>query len=251
MSEKTDKNKLKKSRLDQLLLSRGLVASREKAQRLIMANKVRVDGQPAGKAGRLVAEDVLVEVLASEKYVGRGGLKLEGALREFEIEVAGKLCLDVGSSTGGFTDCLLQAGAEHVFAIDVGRNQMDWRLRQDSRVTLREGVNARHLVKGDLEREVDLIVVDVSFISLTLILPRVFHFLLPTGNLIALIKPQFELERQLVGRGGVVRDAAGHERAVEKIKNFAKTQNWNWCGQMDSPITGMKGNREFLVHLRQ
>ncbi|MFV0415182.1 MAG: TlyA family RNA methyltransferase [Chthoniobacterales bacterium] len=249
MSEKSDKNKPKKLRVDQLLLVRGLVASREKAQRLIMANQVRVEGQPVDKSGRLVSVDAELEVLEPEKYVGRGGLKLEGALEKFGVEVAGKRCLDVGSSTGGFTDCLLQAGAGHVFAVDVGQGQMDWKLRQHPQVTLREGVNARYLAEGDFEKDMELLVADVSFISLTLVLPPAFQFLVPAGDAVVLIKPQFELERRLVGRGGVVRDDTLRKQAVEKIQNFARVQGWKWRGLMESPISGMKGNREFLAHL--
>jgi len=244
-------NNPQKLRLDQLLVARGLATSREKAQRLIMAGHVRVDSQPSGKAGQLLPEDAQIEVLGQEKYVGRGGLKLEGALAEFVVNPAGRVCLDVGASTGGFTDCLLQAGATRVYAIDVGHNQIDWRLRQDPRVVVREGVNARHLGPEDVAEPVSLLVADVSFISLTLVLPPAFNYLVPGGDAIVLIKPQFELERNQVGRGGIVRDDDLRQKAVDRIRTFAAAARIRWLNVMDSPIAGAKGNREFLAHLQK
>lgn len=239
-----------KIRLDLALVERGLCPSREKAQRAIMAGGVYVDGQKADKPGRTVGEEAMLEVREGEKFVGRGGLKLEGALDHFGIAVAGRVALDVGASTGGFTDCLLQRGAERVFAIDVGRGQLDWRLRNDPRVAVREGVNARFLVPGDLGAPVDLCVADVSFISLTLILPALFALLAPEADMVLLIKPQFELTPDKIGKGGVVRDPAFHAEAVEKIRSFTEAAGHRWCGVIPSPIKGREGNTEFLAHIQ-
>lgn len=239
-----------KMRLDQLLVIRGLSPSREKAQRAIMAGQVLVAGQKADKPGRAVTDDVVVEVLAGDKYVGRGGLKLEGALDHFQIPVEGRKGLDIGASTGGFTDCLLQRGAAGVFAIDVGHGQIDWKLRNDPRVTVREGVNARFLTVEDTGGLVDICVADVSFISLTLILPAAFALLAPTADMVVLIKPQFELTPDKVGKGGVVRDPAFRDEAVGKIRGFVEASGHRWMGLIESPITGREGNVEFLAHLR-
>lgn len=239
-----------KVRLDQALAARGLAESREKARRAIMAGQVYVDGQKADKPGTLVAEEAAIEVQGGEKYVGRGGLKLEAALDGFGISPAGQVCLDVGASTGGFTDCLLQRGAARVHAVDVGHGQLDWRLRNDPRVIVREGLNARNLAPEDIDEPVSLAVADVSFISLALILPPVFALLEPEADVVTLIKPQFELAPSQVGRGGVVRDAALREQAVEKIRALAEEKNWKWRGVMESPITGREGNVEFLAYLR-
>lgn len=239
-----------KSRLDQLLVTRGLCPSREKAQRAIMAGQVLVGGQKADKPGRTVADDVVVELLAGDKYVGRGGLKLEGALDHFQISVEGRKGLDIGASTGGFTDCLLQRGAAGVFAIDVGHGQIDWKLRNDPRVTVREGVNARFLTAEDTGGLVDICVADVSFISLTLILPAAFALLSPTADMVVLIKPQFELTPDKVGKGGVVRDPAFRDEAVEKIRRFVEAAGRRWESLIESPITGREGNVEYLAHLR-
>lgn len=240
-----------KIRLDQLMVERGLAESREKAQRLIMAGAVVVAGLPVGKPGTKVRRDTLVSLRQEERFVGRGGLKLEHALAHFAISVTGKTCLDVGASTGGFTDCLLQHGAVRVHALDVGHSQMHWRLRQDPRVVVHEGVNARLLQPGDLPAPLHLAVADVSFISLTLILPPVFALLEPEADFIVLIKPQFELAREQVGRGGIVRNEADQLQAVEKIRTFVCHQTtWRWVGCTPSPILGSKGNREFLAHLQ-
>ena len=239
-----------KRRLDQLLVEKGLVESREKARRVLLAGGVRVDGQPAGKPGTMVPLDCTLTVPEPPRYVGRGGLKLEAALDAFGIQPAGLRCLDVGASTGGFTDCLLQRGAAEVVAVDVGHNQIHWKLRADPRVEVREGVNARLLQPGDLGPPFALSVADVSFISLTLILPAVFALLQPEAPMIALVKPQFELAREDVGRGGIVRSPELHARAVDKIRSFVESgDSARFEGVIDSPIEGAAGNREFLVHL--
>jgi 23S rRNA (cytidine1920-2'-O)/16S rRNA (cytidine1409-2'-O)-methyltransferase len=240
-----------KSRLDSLLVERGLCESRERAQRAIMAGRVYINGQRADKAGTKVAMDAAVEVKGSERYVGRGGLKLERALNAFRIDPAGKVCLDIGASTGGFTDCLLQRGAVRVHALDVGRGQLHWKLRQDPRVLVQEGINCRNLRPEDVGEQVALCVADVSFISLTLILPPAFELLLPEADMVVLIKPQFELAREDVGKGGIVSDPRLHERAVAKIRAFVEdSPRRRWCGVIESPIRGTSGNIEFLAHLR-
>ncbi|MFM8230284.1 MAG: TlyA family RNA methyltransferase [Chthoniobacterales bacterium] len=239
-----------KERLDVLLVRRGLCPSREKAQRLIMAGQIFSGGTRLDKASQTFPEDVPLEVREGERYVGRGGLKLERALLHFGIDPTGMVCLDVGASTGGFTDCLLQHGATKVYALDVGHGQLDWKIRSDPRVVVMEHCNARHLQPGDLPEKPQLAVFDVSFISLTLVLPPVAGLLTDGGMMVALIKPQFELSRDEVGRGGVVRDAAAHSRAVEKIRDFAADRGWTWGGVTDSPITGADGNREFLCLIR-
>ena len=239
-----------KARLDVLLVRRGLCASREKAQRLIMAGQVFSGGTRLEKASQALAEDAPLEVREGERYVGRGGLKLEHALRHFAVDPSGMVCLDVGASTGGFTDCLLQNGAAKVYALDVGHGQLDWKIRNDPRVVVMEHCNARHLQPGDLPEKASLAVADVSFISLTLVLPPVTAVLTDGGMILALIKPQFELSREEVGRGGVVRDAVAHARAVEKIRAFVAERGWQWGGVTDSPITGADGNREFLCLIR-
>jgi 23S rRNA (cytidine1920-2'-O)/16S rRNA (cytidine1409-2'-O)-methyltransferase len=239
-----------KERLDVLLVRRGLCPSREKAQRLIMAGQVFSGGTRLEKASQTFTGDVPLEVREGERYVGRGGLKLEHALGYFAIDPTGWVCVDVGASTGGFTDCLLQHGAARVYALDVGHGQLDWKIRSDSRVVVMEHCNARHLQPGDLPEKPKLAVADVSFISLTLVLPPVAALLTDGGMIVALIKPQFELSREEVGRGGVVRDADAHERAVDKIRDFSTARGWFWGGVTDSPITGADGNREFLCLIR-
>ena len=240
-----------KQRLDQLLTARGLYPSREKAQRAIMAGEVRVNDRVVDKPGSQVAGDALVSLQPPDRSVGRGGHKLEAALREFGVDPAGKVCLDIGASTGGFTDCLLQHGALKVYAIDVGHSQLDWKIRSDPRVVVREKLNARYLAREDIPEPIDLCVIDVSFISLSLILPPAFELLRPDGVILPLIKPQFELRKEEVGRGGVVRDPDLHRRAVEKIRVLvSETLGRRWCGSMDSPILGGSGNKEFLACLR-
>jgi len=214
-----------------------------------MAGQVYVAGQKAAKAGQQVPQDAEIEVRGGEKYVGRGGLKLEGALDHFRIDPTGRVAVDVGASTGGFTDCLLQRGALRVHALDVGHGQLDWSLRTDDRVKVYEGFNARNLKAEDLGEPVDLAVADVSFISLTLILPPLFALLAPPGDMIVLIKPQFELSPDKVGKGGVVRESRYHEEAVARIHDFVAQYGKCWHGVITSPIKGREGNIEFLAHL--
>lgn len=240
-----------KQRLDVLVASLGLSDSREQAQRLIIAGEVMVKGQVITKPGTKVDDSLPVTVKNKPKYVSRGGLKLEGALRVFPVKAEGKVCLDIGSSTGGFTDCLLQNGALRVHAVDVGTNQLVWKLRNDPRVIVREQFNARYMTPDDLGEKVELIVSDVSFISLTKILPAAYNCLQDGGDLLVLIKPQFELQPEDIGPGGIVRDAALHQRAVDKIRHFVTEElHREWMGVADSPITGMEGNKEFLAWLR-
>jgi len=237
-----------KQRLDQLLVARGLCESREQGKRLILAGEVLVNDQPVTKAGQLIPDDAAIRVKQAPRFVSRGGLKLEGALDHFGISVQDKVCLDVGASTGGFTDCLLQRGARKVFAFDVGTNQLVWKLRSDPRVVSRENFNVRHMKPADVDEPVELIVADVSFISLTLVLPPAFQALKPGGDAVVLIKPQFELSKEEIGRGGIVRDPALHQKACDKIEQFAGMQpGWEWRGLMESPIQGTDGNREFLA----
>jgi len=239
-----------KQRLDQLLVARGLCGSREKAQRSIMAGEVTVDDRIVDKPGTKIPEDAAISVKTPRRFVSRGGLKLEAALAAFAIDPAGRTCLDIGASTGGFTDCLLQHGAEKVWAIDVGHSQLDWKIRNDPRVIVREKLNARHVTRADIPDVIDLCVIDVSFISLTLILPPAIELLSASGVIIVLIKPQFELRPEDIGTGGVVRDPALHARAVEKIRDFtAMSTRLQWHGVIESPILGGEGNREFLAWL--
>lgn len=240
-----------KQRLDVLVTSLGLSDSREQAQRLIIAGDVLVKGQAITKPGTKVDDSLPITVKNRPKYVSRGGLKLEGALKAFPVPVEGKVCLDIGSSTGGFTDCLLQNGAQRVHAVDVGTNQLVWKLRNDPRVVVKEQFNARYMTPEDLGEKVQLIVSDVSFISLTKILPAAYGCLIEGGDLLVLIKPQFELQLEDIGPGGIVRDPALHQRAVDKIRDFVVNElNREWMGVADSPITGMEGNKEFLAWLR-
>jgi 23S rRNA (cytidine1920-2'-O)/16S rRNA (cytidine1409-2'-O)-methyltransferase len=215
-----------------------------------MAGEVLIDGQKASKAGQLVSPETRIEVTAKQRYVGRGGLKLEGALQHFRIDVTGLVAADFGSSTGGFTDCLLQAGAARVHAIDVGTNQLDWRLRNDPRVVVHEGVNARYIELTVLGEPVDLAVCDVSFISATLILPAMLRVLKSTATLIVLVKPQFEAGKGQVGKGGIVRDPALHQAACAKVQAAAEELGFE-TQIMESPITGAEGNKEFLLYGRR
>jgi 23S rRNA (cytidine1920-2'-O)/16S rRNA (cytidine1409-2'-O)-methyltransferase len=236
-----------KTRLDRLIVERGLTESREKAQALIMAGEVLVNGQKAAKPGQAVPDDSRIEILARPPYVSRGGLKLAGALRHFAIDVAGRTCLDIGASTGGFTDVLLQAGAVRVHAVDVGAGQLDWKLRTDPRVVLHEGINARALQFGDIGERVDIIACDVSFISVTLILPAAVPLLQPAGQMVILIKPQFEAGRGQVGKGGIVRDPAIHQAACERVARAVRELGFE-TSMMESPILGAQGNKEFLLY---
>lgn len=240
----------KSERVDALLVARGLCESREQAKRLIMAGEVLCGTERVAKPSTKVAPDAELTVLARPKYVGRGGLKLEGALAQFGIDPAGWTCLDVGASTGGFTDCLLQHGAARVHAIDVGTNQLAWKIRADERVVAREQFNARHLTVEDLGERVRLAVMDLSFISLIKVLPAVFGVLEEGGEVVCLIKPQFELSKAEVGKGGIVREPELHEKAVEKIRSFVAEEGREWKGVIESPITGTDGNVEFLARVK-
>jgi 23S rRNA (cytidine1920-2'-O)/16S rRNA (cytidine1409-2'-O)-methyltransferase len=245
-----------KVRLDKLLVDRGLAASRERAQALILAGKVLVDEQKLSKAGNQVAEDASIRLLGEDlKYVSRGGLKLERALEYWKIEVAGKICLDVGASTGGFTDCLLQHGAERVIAVDTGYGQMDFKLRQNARVRLLEKTNARYLTSEAVGESIDFIAMDVSFISATLVLPAVIAAASPEApeerigrQIVVLVKPQFEAGREHVGKGGIVRDEAAQASAVEKVRSALQGHGAVKTEVIDSPILGTEGNREFLLY---
>jgi 23S rRNA (cytidine1920-2'-O)/16S rRNA (cytidine1409-2'-O)-methyltransferase len=236
-----------KNRLDRLMVERGLAESREKAQALIMAGEVRVNGQKAVKPGQPVDVEVAVEVLARPPFVSRGGFKLAAALRHFGVDPTGKVCLDIGSSTGGFTDALLQAGAARVHCVDVGAGQLDWKLRNDLRVAVHEGINARDLTFDDVSEAADLLVCDVSFISLTLILPAAVPLLQPGGQMVILIKPQFEVGKGQVGKGGIVRDPALHEAACRRVTQAVTDLGFE-TSIMESPILGAEGNKEFLLH---
>ena len=240
-----------KVRIDQALVNHGLIETREKARRCIMAGQIRVNGQVVSKASTTVREGDRLECQAPEKYVSRGGLKLEGALDAFQLKVEGWSCLDIGASTGGFTDCLLQRGASRVVALDVGHGQLHWKIRQDPRVEVREKVNARDLAPNDFANRFDAVVCDVSFISLRLILPPALRLLRPAGIICALIKPQFEAGRSEVGKGGIVRDPGVHDRVIDGLRAWVKGYPLEEIGLIPSPITGTDGNREFLWCLRR
>ena len=238
-------------RLDVALVERGLAASRERARALILARQVKIDGQVVFKAGALVGVDAGVELVAPDHpYVGRGGVKLAHAVDAFAIAVAGRRGLDIGASTGGFTDVLLQRGAAHVVALDVGRGQLDWRLRNDPRVLVREGVNARALAASDLPHAFDIVTIDVSFISLGHIFPPLESLLAEGGDIVALVKPQFEAGREEVGKRGLVTDPAVHEAVLERVTAQAEASRLVRVAMTPSPITGATGNREFFLHLR-
>ena len=242
-----------KTRLDAEMVSRELCNSQEQAKRFILAGQVLVNGHPSTKPGRQIKGDEEIFLKARPRFVGRGGQKMEGALDTFRIDPKGLTCLDIGASTGGFTDCLLQRGAERVYTLDVGTNQLAWKIRSDPRVVARENFNARYLTPDDLPEKPSLIVIDVSFISLTRILPPAASVLASSGAIICLIKPQFELGRAEVGKGGIINDPHAHQRAYGKIQTFVTTEidDLEWGGLMDSPITGAEGNREFLALLRR
>jgi len=241
--------KIDKIRLDRLLVERGLVESRERAQALIIAGQVLVNEQKQNKSGSLVPEDAEIRILGEQlPYVSRGGLKLESALKEFEVSVAGKTALDVGASTGGFTDCLLQHGCEKVYAVDVGYGQMAWKLRQDPRVVVIERTNIRTIEPSLIPGPVAIVVIDASFISLEKVIPSIMQFLGPESELIALIKPQFEVGRAQVGKGGIVRDETARAAAVKTISDFIRSIGLDVKGVIPSPIQGQDGNVEFLIH---
>jgi 23S rRNA (cytidine1920-2'-O)/16S rRNA (cytidine1409-2'-O)-methyltransferase len=236
-----------KKRIDKLLVERGLADTREKAQALIMAGNVLVDEQPATKAGMAVSEDASIRLKEPpHPYVGRGGVKLEGAVRHFGLSVEGKVCVDVGSSTGGFTHFLLLHGAVRVYAVDVDVNQLDWKIRNDARVRPID-LNARFLEPGHIGEAVDLVTMDASFISLTMLLPGIPAVLKPGGWCVALVKPQFEVGRQNVGKGGIVRDPKLQQEAIEKVAESGRSAGLRFVGSYESPITGREGNREFFV----
>ena len=239
----------RKTRLDRLLVERGLAPSREQARRLIMAGEVQVGGRVVDKPGRLVPEDAPVEVRRQPRYVSRGGLKLEAALDRFGLDVSGKVVVDVGASTGGFTDCLLQRGAAKVYAVDVGYGQLAWKLRQDPRVIPLERTNIRYLEALPDGELADLAVIDASFIGLRLVLPATLRLLKPDGQVIALVKPQFEAGRQDVGKGGVVRDPQVHRRVLEEVAALAQELGLTVAGLTVSPAPGPAGNVEFLIWL--
>lgn len=239
-----------RQRLDLALVERQLVESREKAQALILAGKVTVDGQRADKPGRPVDLTSSISLEQSLKFVSRGGLKLEAALKHFQISVTGRVCLDVGASTGGFTDCLLQNGALRVHAIDTGAGQIDWKLRTDPRVILHEHVNARYLSFDEIGEQVELIACDVSFISVTLLIPALLPLLAPGGNWVILVKPQFEAGREAVARGGIVRDPAAHQFACDKVASALHSAGFA-TEIVESPLRGAEGNKEFLLHAHE
>ena len=241
----------KKLRLDQLLVGKGLFTSREQARRAIMSGQVIVGTRIAVKPSELLDEHAAITLKPTRKYVGRGALKLEAALDHFNIDVHGKTTLDIGASTGGFTDCMLQRGAKKVYAVDVGHGQLDWKLRNDPRVIVLEKVNARSLSLEHIQELVDLCVIDVSFISLTLILPNAFDLLTSAGVILALIKPQFELQPSDVGKGGIVRDPGLHQKAQDKIVTFVTRLGHVVTGIVPSAITGADGNQEFFACMRK
>src|SRR5260221_5606331 len=241
----------KRIRLDKLLVDSGYFDSRQRAQRAILAGEILVQERVFDKPGTLVLPDAPIRVTASQRYVSRGGYKMEAAVDRFGIDPAGRRCLDVGASTGGFTDCLLQRGASEVVAVDVGRNQLAWKIRSDSRVKVFEGINARFLAAEQLGANFSLAVADVSFISLTLVLGPIFKCLEQTGEIVVLIKPQFELDPKRVDKGGIVRDATNRAAAVEKIQNFVTGQlRRQWLGVVEAPVVGAKGKQQ-VVALRR
>ena len=241
----------KKLRLDQFLVEKGLFASREQAQRAVMAGEIKVGTRIAVKASQFLDSETAVTVKPTRKYVGRGALKLENALDYFKIDMHGKIALDIGASTGGFTDCLLQRGAAKIYAVDVGHGQLAWKLRNDPRVIVLEKLNARFLSREHIPELVDLCVIDVSFISLTLILPNAFDLITPGGMILALIKPQFELRRADVGKGGIVRDLDLQQKAQDKIVAFVTNLSHVVTGIVPSAIKGADGNQEFFACMRK
>ena len=239
-----------KERLDVLLVNRGLAASREKAKAIIMSGNVYVDGQKEDKAGQTFPEEANIEVRGSTlKYVSRGGLKLEKAMECFDVSLSGKICMDVGSSTGGFTDCMLQNGAVKVYAVDVGHGQLDWKLRNDQRVICMEKTNIRYVKPEDIEDRIQFSSIDVSFISLTKVLGPVKELLTDDGEIVCLIKPQFEAGREKVGKHGVVRDVSVHKEVIDMVMNYAVSINFEVLNLEFSPVKGPEGNIEYLLHL--
>lgn len=241
----------KKKRLDQLLVEKKTVRSRSHARSLIMSGRVLVDNQPVDKAGTLVREDALISVKNSDlRYVSRGGFKLEGAIKDFNLDVMDQTCLDVGASTGGFTDCLLQNGAKKVFAVDVGYGQLAWKLRTDPRVVTIERTNIRYMKPDALPESVDLVTIDVSFISLKKTVPQVVQFMKKQASIVALIKPQFEVGKGYVGKGGVVRDPLLHSKVIRELIDFFHQKGFACESVVPSPLRGPKGNKEFFILLK-
>jgi 23S rRNA (cytidine1920-2'-O)/16S rRNA (cytidine1409-2'-O)-methyltransferase len=241
---------LPRKRLDLIIVERGLAASRDRARALIMSGKALVNGQVVDKPGTFIAADSLIAIRGVDlPYVSRGGLKLEGALKDFALEVSGWVCLDVGASTGGFTDCLLQRGASRVYAVDVGYGQLAWRLRRDSRVVVIERTNIRHMPIDRIPDAVDLITIDVSFISLKIVVPAVLKFLKPDGRLLTLVKPQFEVGKGQVGKGGVVKNSEKHLQVIAELNLFYRNLGLECVGAVLSALEGPKGNKEFFMLL--
>lgn len=240
-----------RKRLDVVLVERGLADSRQKAQAMILAGEVEVDGKKAQKAGLQIAETSLVEVSSRlQKYVSRGGFKLEGALKEFHVSVEGRICLDVGCSTGGFTDCLLQHGASRIYAVDVSTNQLAWKLREDPRV-IPIKKNARELMPADVAERVNMVVIDVSFISVNKVLPGACSCAEEEADVLILVKPQFELEREDVGKGGIVRESKLHEKAIVSVQRAAESLGLSVLGSVPSRLKGSEGNQEYFLHARK
>jgi len=237
-------------RLDQLLVDRGLAESRSKAQALVLAGEVKVDGSLAAKPGQAVSSESSIEIAEPMRFVSRGGYKLEAALDNWRVSVSGLICADIGSSTGGFTDCLLQRGAARVYAVDVGGGQLDWRLRGDERVVVRERVNARYLSREHIPEPLDFACADVSFISVTMILPALVPLLKPAAGMVILVKPQFEVGRGKVGKGGIVRDPELHRAACDRVEGSARELGFE-TAIMESPVLGAEGNREFLLYAKR
>jgi len=242
----------KKKRLDIRIVENGMAASRQRAQALIMAGKVLVDNLRVDKPGTVVSEEAVIDLKGEDiPYVSRGGLKLESALQGFDISVEGLICLDVGASTGGFTDCLLQSGASKVYAVDVGYGQLAWKLRQDTRVIVIERTNIRYLAEDALPQKIDLVTIDTSFISLKLVVPAVLKFMKENARILALIKPQFEVGKGKVGKGGVVRDSMLHDEVIRSLSSFFTKLNLSKQSIVPSPVLGPKGNKEFIISLKR
>ncbi|MCI2424815.1 TlyA family RNA methyltransferase [Candidatus Acetothermia bacterium] len=245
---------MKRERLDRLVVVRGMAKSRSHGQRLIMAGLIKVDGHPVFQPSQMVDPQAKITVTDRPLYVSRGGEKLAAALQYFNVDPTGKVCVDIGASTGGFTDCLLQHGAAQVYAVDVGTGQLDWQLRNDERVRVREGFNARYLTRDDLgvddDTVIDLVTIDVSFISLQIILPAIQQIIAVNGEILALVKPQFEAGKDSVSRGGVIRDPAVHQHVLQELRSFiAKKLHWSLAGAMRSPLRGPAGNMEFFFYI--
>jgi len=243
---------MRKERLDKLLVEKGVVQSRERARALIMAGKVAVEGKRIDKPGIQINADAQLQIQEGDSsYVSRGGEKMEGALKVFGIDPMWMVVMDVGASTGGFTDCILQKGAKKVYAVDVGYGQLAWRLQKDPRVVNLERRNIRYLQREEVQEEIDLILIDTSFISIEKFLPHLLGFLKKEGAILSLIKPQFEVERGEVGKGGVVRDKALHEKVIERVSNFSRRLGLRVLGVTESPLLGPKGNKEFFIYLKK